>query len=73
MSQAKRLNAFLIYRACDQSLRTVTRRPSLAWDEVAWQVELTVPDPWGRLAGSILIDLPESAPPVVQVTPVEQK
>lgn len=62
----KRLDAFLVYRASNQSLRVVTRRPSLAWDELAFKVTVNVPDPWGRLAGAILIDLP-GGPAVVEV------
>lgn len=64
---AKTLKAFLIYRASDQGLRVVTRSPSLAWDEIAFNIQVTVPDPWGRLAGSILIELPENGPAVVEV------
>lgn len=69
----KQLKAFLIYRASDQTLRTVTRRPNLAWDEVAFDIVVNVPDPWGRLAGSVVIDLPENGPAVVEVIqPKEQ-
>lgn len=68
----KQLKAFLIYRASDQSLRVNMRRPSLAWDEVAFDVVVNVPDPWGRLAGSVVIDLPENGPAVVEVTPREE-
>lgn len=64
---ARKITAYLIYRASDASLRVVTRRPSLAWDEVAFAVEVTVPDPWGRLAGSVLIELPDNGPAVVEV------
>lgn len=63
----KRLTAFLVYRAADASLRVVTRRPRLSWDEVAFTIEVNVPDPWGRLAGSIVIDLPENGPAAVEV------
>lgn len=63
----KTLGAYLIYRASDQSLRTVTRRPSLAWDEIAFNITVKVPDPWGRLAGSVLIELPENGPAVIEV------
>jgi hypothetical protein len=64
---ARKITAFLIYRAADASLRVVTRRPNLAWDEVAFTVEVTVPDPWGRLAGSVLIELPDNGPAIVEV------
>lgn len=63
----KKKHAYLIYRASDQSLRCVTRRPDLAWDEIAFNVTINVPDPWGRLAGSVVIDLPEAGPPVIEV------
>lgn len=68
----RKMTAYLIYRASDASLRVVTRRPSLAWDEVAFAVEVTVPDPWGRLAGSVLIELPDNGPAVVEVTTREE-
>ena len=67
----KKVKAFLIYRAADQSLRTVKKMPRLAWDEIAFNVEVNVPDPWGRLAGSVLIDLPENGPAVVEVKHTE--
>lgn len=68
-STTKKLKAFLIYRAHDQNLRVVTRYPRLAWDEVAFAVEISVPDPWGRMAGAIAIELPENGPAVVEVSP----
>lgn len=64
---ARKVTAYLIYRASDASLRVVRKRPDLAWDEVAFTVEVVVPDPWGRLAGSVLIELPENGPAVVEV------
>lgn len=63
----KVVKAFLIYRARDTSLRVVTRRPQLDWDEVAFSVEVSVPNPWGRLAGSVLIELPDDGPAIVEV------
>lgn len=62
------VKAFLIYSARSASLRVVSRRPQLRWDEVAFEVEVNVPDPWGRLAGSVVIELPENGPAVVEVT-----
>lgn len=59
--------AWLIFRARDENLRVVTRQPRLDWDEVAFTITVKVPDPWGRLAGSILVELPESGPAVVEV------
>ena len=65
------MSAFLVYRASDQSLRVnkggIHGRPQLAWDEIAFTVEINIPDPWGRLAGAIVIDLPENGPAVVEV------
>lgn len=62
-----KLKAWLIFRASNQTLRVVRRAPSLEWDEISWSIELSIPQPWGRLAGAIKIDLPESAPPTVDV------
>lgn len=67
MSATRNLSAYLIYRASDQSLRVVNRSPRLAWDEVAFTLKINVPDPWGRLAGAIAIELPENGPAVVEV------
>lgn len=64
---AKTLKAFLIFRAADQSLRIVRTRPQVAWDEIYFEVSVSVPDPWGRLAGSVVIELPETGPAVVEV------
>lgn len=68
---SRHLSAFLIYRASDQSLRVNVKRPTLAWDEVAFTITVKVPDPWGRLAGSVLIELPETGPAVVEVAHAE--
>ena len=70
---ARKVTAYLIYRASTASLRVVTRRPELAWDEIAFTLQVTVPDPWGRLAGSVVIDLPENGPAVVEVAQTEAK
>lgn len=70
MSTRKR-RAYLIFRASDESLRVVNKPPRLAWDEIAFTVDVTVPDPWGRLAGSVLIELPENGPAVVEVVQPE--
>lgn len=68
---AKTVKAYLIYRASDASLRVVKgeRKLTLAWDEIAWRVQVEVPDPWGRLVGSILVELPDMGPPLVEVRP----
>lgn len=59
--------AWLIFRARDESMRVVTRNPRLDWDEVAFSLTINVPDPWGRLAGAVVIELPENGPAVVEV------
>lgn len=65
-----KLRMWLIFRASDQSLRTNRRRPDLAWDEIAWEVNVTVPMPWARMAGSIDIVLPDVTPDPPVVTNV---
>lgn len=65
------VKAFLIYRARDGAMRVVTRKPNLDWDEVSFEVTVNVPDPWGRLAGAVVIDLPENGPAVVEVKQAE--
>ena len=64
---AKKKRAYLVFRASDESLRINNKPPRLAWDEIAFTVDLTIPDPWGRLAGSVLIELPENGPAVIEV------
>jgi len=64
--------AYLVYRASDDSLRVNNKPPRLAWDEIAFAVDVTIPDPWGRLAGSILIELPEQGPAVIEVAHQEE-
>ena len=61
------VKAFLVYRAADQSMRVVKNLPRLAWDEIAFTINVNVPEPWGRLAGAVVIDLPENGPVVVEV------
>lgn len=68
MSSRKQLRCFLVFRARDERVRVVTRNPQLDWDEVAFTVQVNVPDPWGRLAGAIVIDLPENGPAVIEVS-----
>lgn len=73
-AKVRKMEAFLIYRASDQSLRIAkgTNGLRLAWDEIAFKVEVNIPDPWGRLAGSVLIELPENGPAVVEVVRAEE-
>lgn len=66
----KKVQAWLIYRASDGSLRVNSKRPRLAWDEITWSVSLNVPDPWGAIAGAIEITLPDSPPAEVKVTAI---
>lgn len=61
--------AYLIFRASDESLRVTKKTPRLAWDEIAFTIAVNVPDPWGRMAGAILVDLPENGPAVIEVKP----
>jgi hypothetical protein len=68
-SRSKR--AYLIYRASDDSMRINNKPPRLAWDEICFTVDVNIPDPWGRLAGAILIDLPEQGPAVIEVERAE--
>lgn len=63
----KTLKAFLVFRAHDSNLRVTKTRPRLDWDEVAFEISVTVPQPWGRLAGAIVIELPDTGPAVVEV------
>ncbi len=65
---SRKVTAYLIYRAADGSMRVVKKLPRLAWDEVAFTINVNVPDPWGRLAGAVVIDLPENGPAVVEIT-----
>lgn len=69
---ARSKRAYLIYRASDDSLRINNKQPRLAWDEIAFMVEVMIPDPWGRLAGAVLIELPEQGPAVVEVVQPEE-
>lgn len=52
---------YLIVRA-DQTTRTVKRLPDLALDEVAFPIEIEIPDGWGRVLRSEPIRLALPAP-----------
>jgi hypothetical protein len=69
---ARQRKAYLIYRASDDSFRVNNKQPRLAWDEIAFTLEVSIPDPWGRLAGAVLIDLPEQGPAVIEVEHKEE-
>lgn len=60
----KTLRRFLIVRA-DGTCRVTTRRPSLRQDEVAYRLNVNVPDAWGKVKGDIDITLPEPPPALV--------
>lgn len=68
----KMFDVWMVFRASDQSVRTVKRAPGLAWDEVAWRVRVRIPDPWGRTVGAFEVTLPEEPPAGVTVTAIEQ-
>jgi len=70
---ARQKKAYLVYRASDDSLRVRTTLGPLAWDEIAFKVDVNIPDPWGRLAGAIVIDLPEQGPAVIEVQHREEE
>lgn len=67
-----KVKCFLIFRASTQEVRTVKRMPRLEWDEIAWNVELTVPQPWAKLAGTIELEIPEGPAPTVRVHEAER-
>lgn len=61
---------FLVIRA-DGTERTMSRKPrGLRWDEVAYRVNVTVPDAWGEIRGEINLAMPE--PPAAALVPVEE-
>lgn len=68
---AKVLKAYLVFRAHDQNLRIVRTQPQLDWDEIYFAVTVTVPEPWGRFAGAIEVELPEGGPALIGVQLVE--
>lgn len=69
----KKLTCWLIFRARDQSLRTVKSAPNLDWDEIAWKTVLTIPSPWGHLdPAEVHITLPETPPTEIVVTALER-
>ena len=56
---------YLIVRA-DGNMRVIKRLSSLGADEIAYRVNVTIPDAWGRVNGSIDITMPE--PPEALLT-----
>lgn len=60
---------YLVVRA-GGDVRIVTKRPRLRWDEVAFRLEVNIPDTWGEVLGSIELDMPDP-PDTPEVQPVE--
>ena len=58
------VNRWLIVRA-DETMRVVSRQPSLLWNEVAFRLKLTVPDGWGKLVGTVELEIPKGTVLVV--------
>lgn len=61
---------YLVVRA-DETMRVVSRWPSLRPDEIAFRLNVTFPTrPWGRIQdGDIAIDIPSALPPEVELDP----
>jgi hypothetical protein len=57
--------AYLVVRA-NGEVRVTKRRPTLAADEVGMALNITMPDGWGRVVGSVDVTMPE--PPHVTNT-----
>lgn len=73
MAADHKVTAWLIYRARDESLRTVKSAPNLDWDEIAWRVNLSVPAPWGnKQRGEVNITLPEMPPSEIVIQTIER-
>jgi len=46
---------WLVLRAGTRDCRVLNTRPSrLRWDELAWQIEFTIPTVWGRVQEDII-------------------
>lgn len=56
------MTRFLVVRA-NTDVRVTTRKPRLRWDEVAFQINVNIPDTSGEVLGAIDVNLPE--PPAV--------
>ena len=55
----KQPTKYLIVRA-DGECRITTRRPTLRWDEIAFRINVMIPDGWGAIqADAIDIAMPE--------------
>lgn len=60
-----RIKKFLIVRA-DGECRIVSRKPHLGWNEVAFELNVEIPQSWATIKGSIDINMPE--PPEALLT-----
>ncbi len=60
---------YLIVRA-DGTMRVIKRFSSIGSDEIAYRVNVTIPEAWGRVNGSIDIAMPE--PPEALLTEMPQ-
>jgi len=59
MPEPKKLTKFLIVRS-DGECRITMRRPRLRWDEIAFQLNVTIPAGWGAIqADSLDLSMPE--------------
>jgi hypothetical protein len=60
-----KIKRFLIVRA-DGECRIVTRKPNLGWNEVAFELNVEIPNSWAKITGSIDIQMPD--PPEASLT-----
>jgi hypothetical protein len=69
------IKRFLIV-ASNGECRVTRRRPQLSLNEFAFEVNVTVPDSWARVLGSVDIELPEAPTPTIDVAmtadPIEE-
>lgn len=67
-TESLKVKGYLIVRA-DGSHRTTVRWPNLRRDEVAFPLNVTIPNTWGRLQYNLPVNitLPDAPEPVVQV------
>ena len=63
-----KVTGYLVVKA-NGSLRVVKTRPTLAFDEMAFQLNVTIPTTWGAFASQkIEVVLPDPPEPIVEVT-----
>ena len=56
---------FLVIKS-DRDVR-IAKKPRLAWDEVAVQIDVEFPEQWGKVIGNIRVDAPEFDPTITYV------